>query len=371
MLVNLVVIFLILVFGLIYSQGDSKVANSNRNRKNYIKLISVILILQSGLRNVAVGADTFAYYLRFEDTLKTSWNEIFQNFGNYYKYGIGKDPGYPIFEKITQIIFPNYQLLLFVIAIIFFYALGRFIFYNTYKLSHAILTFVIYAVLFYSFFSITGHRQTIATAAALYSFEWLKKRKLLPFVLILLLASSIHKSVLIYLPFYFIGNFKRPKLLFVLAFLSFPILMVLRNQMIFFIQALGGYELYEIYEGAGTLTFTSMYLFICVVVLFRLKYVLKIKPETRYYCNALAIGLLFLPLTWVNPSAMRIVQYFSIFMLILLPLVVESFKQYSLKIQRATLLVAIFILVFLFINSNTQIEYHFFWQQMQLDKNYS
>ena len=85
--------------------------------------------------------------------------------------GIGKDPGYLAFQKIVQIFTSEYQVFLFVIAIIFFSALGNFIYKNTTRLNDAIIAFFIYSVLFYSFFSITGHRQTIATAATLGNFR--------------------------------------------------------------------------------------------------------------------------------------------------------------------------------------------------------
>jgi transmembrane protein EpsG len=371
MIINLLVIFLILLFGGIYSKGTIHERNSNYNRKRYIKLISVILIFQSGLRNVAVGADTFQYYRRFENIKLTPWTEIIKNFIDYYELGVGKDVGYPFFQKVIQMVFSNYQLFLFVIAILFFAALGRFIYYNTTKLNHIVLSYVIYSVLFYSFFSITGHRQTIATAAALYGFEWIKKRKLFSFLFLILIASTIHKSVLIMLPFYVIGKFERPKLSFLLAFLSFPIIMVLKNQIFLFIQSQGEYKLYEIYKGAGAYTFTAMYLLISIVALLRMKYILKTNTSINYYYNAIAIGLFFLPLTWVNSSAMRIVQYFSIFMIVLIPLVMGSFEQYSLKIQRTIIFVSIVILVILFVKSNYNIEYKFFWQEMQLGENYN
>jgi len=144
MLVNLIVIIITLFAGYIYSQGPSSYVDSNYNRKRYIKLMCFILIFQSGLRNVAVGSDTYAYYEGFENIKKTSWSQIWQAFIDYYTQGIGKDPGYPLFEKIVQIIIPYNQLFLFVIDILFFSALGIFIFKNTTKLTDAIFAFILY-----------------------------------------------------------------------------------------------------------------------------------------------------------------------------------------------------------------------------------
>jgi hypothetical protein len=198
----------------------------------------------------------------------------------------------------------------------------------------------------------------------LYSFEWIKKRKLFPFVLLLLIFSTIHKSVLIFLPFYFIGNIKQTKAIYKISLILFPFLMVSRNQISYFFKVLGGYDIYGVNAEANTFTFTVLYFLIMFLTYNRMKYVLKLYENSRYFYNALAIGLLFIPLTWVNPSAMRVVQYFSIFMLIIIPLSLESYKIYSLKIQRAVIGAAIIILLFFFVKTNININYYFFWEKV-------
>jgi transmembrane protein EpsG len=371
MIINLVVIFLILIIGKFYSNGSFIKINSDSNRKKYIRLICLILILQSGLRNVAVGADTYQYFSLFEAVKKTSWSEIYQSLTDYYKLGLGKDPGYLVFQKITQVVTGEYQIFLFVIAILFFAALGTFIYKNTTRLSDAIMAFIIYSVLFYSFFSITGHRQTIATAAALYGFEFIKKRKLVPFVLLILLASTIHKSCLIFIPFYFICQLNKTKLIYVGALLLFLVFMEFRNSMALYFQSIGGYEEYEQFEGAGTFTFTAMFLLISIIALIRNKSILKHNIQAQYYYNAFAVGLLFIPLTWINPSMMRVVQYFSIFMLLLIPEIINSFGDYSLKLKKDMTVVVIIFLIALMIKANANAApYGFFWEEMRLGKNY-
>ena len=92
----------------------------NRNRKNYIIFICIILILQSALRHVAVGADTYAYYLKFEEIKLTSWQEIWENFRSVYVLGEGKDAGYPLIQKVFQFFSGEYRIFLFFVAVIFF-----------------------------------------------------------------------------------------------------------------------------------------------------------------------------------------------------------------------------------------------------------
>lgn len=370
MIINLIVIALILFLGFSFSRKKDR--NSDSNRKKYIRIICFFLLLQSGLRNVAVGSDTHAYFMSFQDSTRNSWKDVYQGIVNYYSFGIGKDPGYAVFEKLVSSITGEYQVLLMVIAILFFTALGNFIYQNTTRLTDTILAFVIYSVLFYSFFSITGHRQTIATAAALYGFELIKRRKLLPFLLLLLIASTIHKSVLLFIPFYFVAQISKPKLFFRVVLILFPLIMVFRNNLSTYLKFLGGYEEYGVYEAAGTATFTTIFVLISIVALLRSKIILQNNKKAQQYYNAFALALLFIPLTWVNPSAMRVVQYFSIFMLLFIPEIIFSFQAISPRIKRDLTVFTFILLIVLFLKSNwnSTNSYTFFWQDTALPSNY-
>jgi hypothetical protein len=370
MIVNLIVIALILFFAFQFSR--TKFRDSDENRKKYIKIISIILILQSGLRNVAVGADTYAYFLKFEDVKIMSWLDIYASTLDFYKFGIGKNPGYLAYQKVIQLFTLEYQIFLMIVAVIFFSALGNFIYKNTTRLIDVIIAFIIYSVLFFEFFSITGTRQTLVTAATLYGFELIKKRKMIQFFTIILLASTIHKSVLVFLPFYFIANISKTKLLYILALILFPFFIINRFLISAYLKVQAGYENYEVYEGAGTFTFTILFLLISLGAMLRIKIIVKNNSFAKYYYNAFTIALILIPLTWVNPSAMRVVQYFSIFMLLLIPEIIFSFRTISFKVQRDVSISVIIILIGLFIKSKWGdiIPYGFFWEEMRLPENY-
>jgi hypothetical protein len=372
MIINLVVIFFILIIGKLYSNGSSVKINSDKNRKKYICLISIILILQSGLRNLAVGDDTYAYYKGFKYRIKTSWGDVYSLLIDYYQSGLGKDPGYKVFEKCVQFVTEDYQVFLFIIAIMFFGALGNFIYKNTSRLNDAIIAFVIYSVLFYSFFSITGIRQTIATAATLYGYELIKKNKLVAFLLLILLASSIHISALIFLPFYFLTQIKNIKYFFIGVLLFFPIFMVFRNYIGVFFNVFGGYEQYNQDVGSGAYTLTIMFLLIAILALWRIKIILKNNNNAKHFYVALALVLLFLPLSWINSNALRIVMYFSIFLLLFIPEILYSFQTVSNKIRKDITRFTVLLLVLLYLKSNwnTDRPYGFFWQEMPLLEQY-
>lgn len=329
-----------------------------KSKKHFCILTSINWIIISGLRHITIGADTYVYKVyMFDKVVHSDWNQILSNFlGIYLRGEIGKDPGYTIFQKIIQIFTVNYQIYLIIIAIIFTISLGMWIYKNS---NEPFISFLLYSVLFYSFYAITGHRQTIATAlGVLFGYEFIKKRKILPFIVLVLIAFTVHKSIIAFFPFYFLANNKITKkyLIFILA--SFPIIFIFRFELIRIIVSLVGYEQYMFqYEGAGTWTFTTLLLMVFVVTIWKHKIILSSNPQAVHYINALILAIVFVPLTFINPSLMRLVQYYSIFLILLIPEIILSFNRRERVI---VYYIATGLLLALFIRNNPQ--YLFFWQ---------
>ena len=114
---------LLFIIILIIGYGFYCSTNTDKSRRRYIIFSAIVLGLQSALRNVAVGADTYNYYLKFEAVKNTTWFEVFRSFPDTYLYGDGKDPGYLLLEKIFQVFSGEFRVFLFFIAIVFFFRL--------------------------------------------------------------------------------------------------------------------------------------------------------------------------------------------------------------------------------------------------------
>jgi transmembrane protein EpsG len=331
------------------------------------------MILHAGLRNVAVGRDTYQYFQLFEDVKLSSWTSVYNDLLNYYRFGIGKDIGYLFFEKTIQIFTNEFQLFLFVVAIIFFSALGNFIYRNTTKLNDAVLAFLIYFVMYFTTFSTSTIRQSLSTAAALYGYELIKKRKLFKFIILILFASLIHKSVLIFLPFYFISNLKKEKIFLLFTLLIFPVVFIYRVSLGDYFMIATGYEEYYQFDGAGAYNFTAFFVLISIIALFRRKLIIKNNFRARAYFFAFGLVLILLPLSWIHPAALRITMYFSLFMLLLIPEILTSYNNVSPMFRRNIFIYTIIFFIFLFIQSNWDNPsiYGFFWEEMELGNNYN
>ena len=147
-------------------------------------------VLVSGLRSTRVGADTQRYHDIFESVKNTDWSEIADSF-KYWLLGSEtvKDPGYTVLQKIFQYFSTDYQVFLVFVAICFMVPLGIWIYRNS---TDPFFSFALFSALFYSFFAITGIRQTLVTGIVVFlGDELLKKKKYVPFFIILLIMIPV------------------------------------------------------------------------------------------------------------------------------------------------------------------------------------
>lgn len=346
--INITLILFLFIF-LKYLKVDNKLIN------RIIIIVSAInWIFLSGFRALNVGADTINYKNMFERTSFTSWNEIFGFFLKMFSSrGQGRDPGYELIVKTIQLISLDYQVFLFIIAIITIVPLSIWIHKNS---KEPLTSFMVFNVLFFSFFAITGIRQTLAMVLIVFiGYRFVLKRKLIPFLITSFIAFTIHKSAIVFVPFYFLSNVKSQRWHLYLALLMFGFLMIFRNQYFKILAMAGGFDNYDVYASGGPKVFTLLLAGIILLIIWKVDFN-ENNPKTNSYINATILALLLLPISWVNPSAMRVVMYFSVFLMVLIPLLFERFKH-----QEKALVYASFFVVIL-INFLTSIpNYNFFW----------
>lgn len=301
----------------------------NGRKKILCFLYCVQWILISGLRDFSVGADTLAYKHSFDAILNQPWESLFNNFAEYLKgIEVVKDPGYPLFEKFCQIfIGNNYTMFLIIIACVFTIPMSLWV----YKYSDNVcLSFMIYSALFYSFFAITGHRQTIASALVIFAgYECIKKNKIIPLLIIHFIAFFIHKSSIVFILLYFARFIKINKFYWIFSTLLIILSFIFRAQIIFFLGNLMSYESYiNQFEGAGAYKFTF---FLTAIYLISMLFYhqTSVTQDGDYSVIALTLAMLFTPLTFIDPSTMRVVQYFSIFIMLLVPKLISGFDYFT------------------------------------------
>lgn len=120
----------------------------------------------------------------FEDIKLESWKDLTSDFFSKYfspTNNQDKDPGYSIFIKITQIFTSNSRAYLFIIAIIFFLSLGKFLKEHTESLQELLFSYVFYINLFNGYVPNSAIRQTLAISIILFAYTNLQKKRCLLF----------------------------------------------------------------------------------------------------------------------------------------------------------------------------------------------
>lgn len=343
-------IILTALLGMIFLTGKP----SRRKRGLFCAFVTINWTLISGLRSMDVGDDTFSYRTRFYHTLNTSWHDIFGNFYQVYVNDEGKDAGYSLFEKIIQIFVKDYQGYLIVVAAIFFVCLAVWV-YRSSKLP--CMSYFVFSAFLFGFYAVTGIRQTVATALVVFiGSELIKKKKLWKFLIVCLVAFTIHKSSIVFIPFYFIAKKDITPRYIALVFTATPLLFIFRESYVDLLSYISGYE-YDAIENTGAYTFLFMYIAITLISVILFKYVKKNTKNYKLYYNALFMGLVFMPAVFVNPAIMRVVQYFSIFLMLFIPEMVFAIEKKYRKFGYFVML------LILFAASNAyNYQYTFFWQ---------
>lgn len=369
MYVQLLIIILGSLALKLYPQVGSETKQAKQHKK-YIIFMMVLLILQSGLRHVAVGEDTYNYYMIFLDVQQSSWSQLWQNTVNFFILGEGKDPLYHLLLKVIQYILPTFQLYLIGLAVFVFWGLGRLLLRYTKSNYEVLLAMALYQCLYYSFFSITGLRQTMATGFLFLAIPFVEKRKPLQFVFLLLLAASQHKSALLFAPFYFLPIVKNSRLMLLASFVAFVPMWIYGQRIASYLMMGSTFEQYamflEGYEGAGAYGFAVYILLLGLLLILYYKQICVVTKDAKLILNAIAVAIMLTPLTMIDPSNMRIVQYYSIFALFALPWVVSRIEYVS-NINNRYLIVVILLTLY---TMSRHYEYAFFWQDMALGRHY-
>lgn len=305
------------------------------NKKIYCTFAALQWILLSSGRHMSVGNDTYQYATRFLEVRYTPWSKIFSNLFDYIKnpFASGhefKDPGYDLLEKIFQIFSKDYRLWLLFIAILFTVPLAVWIYKNS---EMPWLSFIIYSSLFFAFYAVTGHRQTIATALIVFiGYKYIKERKLWKFLGLSFAAFLIHKSAVVFVPFYFIANMNITALKsvfilggsFVFSLIGKPIYAPLAYTLGF-----GEEQIEESVGGAGT--YATILLLICIFTLICYPNVKERREDSKFLYNAMFMTIFTTLFVYQQQAFMRVQQYYSLFIMIMIPEIVMSFE----KRQRA------------------------------------
>ena len=303
----------------------------------FICVASIILIIPSAFRN-NIG-DTYVYISSFKKMGTMNLIEVVKEFG---------DVGYYIFTYLLYKISSNPQIMIFATATITQICYIKF-FYKYRSLLELQIFMYITAGAF--FVSMNGIRQSLAAAIIVLATKYIINKDFKKFLLVIILASSIHQSALIMIPIYFIV-LQKPgsKRIFIMIGLSLIGVVLFNQLMPYLFKILQGsnYEHYERVFKEGTEQGANILRVIIAFVPIMLAYIKKDEIKelkgANIFVNMSVINFIFMIFslrTWIFA---RFTIYFNLYNFILLPYLIYKWKNKKEK----RLLYFLFIICYLF-----------------------
>lgn len=289
------------------------------------------LVLVSGLRN-NIG-DTYYYMHSFEST-NITWGSIQGS----------KDFGFNILQMFLQQFSRDPQILIFTTALL----TNVLIVLTLYHYSRLLeLSLYVYITIGYFLVSMNGIRQYLAAAIVFAATKFIIDGHFKKYLLVVLLAATIHQTALILIPIYFIV--RKPawsKSTYILLVLSIFIVIGFNEFMDFLFKAIedtqyGGYKSFEA-EGASKMRVAVALVPVLLAYLSRDK-LNSIFPKNNVIINMSILSLVFMIISTQNWLFARFSIYFGLYQLILISWIVKVFAKKDQKLVYYGILVCYFI----------------------------
>ncbi len=347
----LVAVFPLLVES-VYNEHSNRSAQSARRRRwIYVLLALIPMFVLIGFRNQSLGNDTNTYLQTFLRLIDTPWSELFEN--------SRMEHGFLVFTKLLTYVTKSalaYQVICAAIC-----AMAVFSFANQMERSPFLFIFLFCTMGLYTFM-FSGLRQTLAMCICLFSFYFIKNRKIIPFLLFVLLAFFFHKSAVLFIAVYFVYPRK-------LSIFNTVLYVGIGAFCVAYIEALQlwfnelleyDYEIESTGNGGIFLAFLFVLTALAAFLLISYK---RVNKESVGYLNVAILSLIMWVTRLVTRVAERPSYYFLFFSCAAIAYAVDSLgkpkERYIVKLAVIGLCLVLYIYRFL-TNYATLVPYKFF-----------
>lgn len=347
-------LFIALVFIKIITNGI------HEDKKRLFQAISCFLLLWliQGLRHESIGIDSATSYRPYFDSIIPNWHSIFDFDNGFANFEIG----FIILNRLFKtVISSNTQCFILFTSFLSIAPISFII----YKYSNNIIfSFWIFASLQIYYFGFSGIRQAIAISICCLSFHYIVKKQIPIFVSLVLLASTIHTSALLFLPAYWLYhkvNISSKMLCVSLIGIAFGVFS-LRSIATTIVSLLFGGEKYlSALEIEGVPSYNLLIIFIVIL----LASYLSNDEKILKFRSFILVTVAFQSLGLITTYATRIGYYYYVFFPIIIPIIIGTspfIKEKKIIIGIACIL---FCLFFFHVNGNGYLDvipYKFFWE---------
>lgn len=344
MFVYIALIMVVVISGLLLGDGAGQTVTdygsiefkSTPNRTRFIRLVTFLLILIATIRAPYIGADTTNYVSALEAYKNYSWGYLITH--NVYPHDY--EFGYRMFTKLCSVLGMSYTMFFFILALALYIPLLKFI---EKKSPNSLVSVALYIGVFNYLYSLGINRQAIAVVLCILSTHYIEKKKVTSFVIMIVATAFLfHSSAIMFLAVYpvswFIYNHKDKMTMIYIAIIALEVVFVIGGRYVAGI-ILRILPTYIGYIGSIYATTSNSYLMLAFfdIILIGCMCITHNKSDTNIsiniYISCLLICCLAQAASYSFAIMGRAVWYFSTFMIILIPFIVENiFEEKSKQI---------------------------------------
>lgn len=314
-------------------------SNNTRRDRRYVFLVSSLLVVVSGIRNVGTDVINYKNYFEVLDFYNLE-NSLYER-------------GYYLLNRIVQIVFNDFQYVLIFTSLLIILIITKTILnFSVYPM----LSLFFFITLYFYFTSFNLVRQYVAMAIVFASVKFIIEKKLYHFISVIIIASFFHSTSLFFFPFYWLARKKMPDIYYFLGFVLSIVLSIFTPVIINIISIvfprLSYYSEYSLEGASANFAFIlTIITFICARFLY--KKLITIDKNTNFYLNFVFYASCFSILSRNNIIFFRISSYFYIFIILLLPIIYRSLsKSWKFLFLFYTIPSSIMYMYYLLINNN-------------------
>lgn len=323
----------------------------NKNKKIYIIVSFFILFLFMGFRGLSVGTDTKLYVSVFQNYSTMSWFDILTFKDTFI--------GFAIFNKLVSVISTDPHAILVASSGLICYLTGRFIYKNSNHVVYSTLLFV----LFYHYLnSFNIFRQYIAIMIVINALPLLVKKQTFKYILVCLLAMSIHNTAIMSLLLFPLSRIKFNKqsisiytLIMCFAIFLVPVAM---EKFAALFPHYGMYfeNQYMNYNGYGLTILIGIYIAISLLALFSRNKTSNEGEKEKFMLLLMINNLSIIAniMSYKYFILYRVSLYYSIFLIIFIPMVFDKYKK-NLLLYFVFLLIMLVLFVNKLVSNDGQV----------------
>ncbi len=163
----------------------------------YLSVMFVLMYLVTVFR-YGMGNDYFSYIRLFNEISSTPWSEM---------HTLVYEPLYTLLTKLISMVTLNPEAMYAVYAVLILVPVA----YTIYRYSDNVwISVTVYLCLTFFYASLNFIRQSIAASILLLAFGFIKRRKIIPVLILAVAAALFHYTALVFIPFYLLSYFLKP-----------------------------------------------------------------------------------------------------------------------------------------------------------------